>query len=444
MRISALKQSLAATVASMEGIIEGAVETVTAEDGSESSQPRDLTAEEQAQFGALKTKATGLQAQIAREEQVLALKASAASPVIVPGGTPGAGGTVPAAPKEKPVPGVMVARIAQAVAIGGADQRAVAHAAEGLYGSEMGQIVANMEQATNTRGGFLVDVNYSADFIDILRPRVVIRRMGARSIPMPDGNLTTRRKTAGTTASYVGERVPAPKTEATVGQITMAAKRLTALVPITNQLIRRASMNVQMMIRDDLIESVSVREDLQFLRGVGSATAPAGLRNLIAAGNVLTANATVNLVNVTNDLGSLRLAVLNANIPMTQCGYIMSPRSMLFLENLRDGNGNKAFPEVAEGRLGMYPIGVTTSVPDNLGAGTNESEIYFGDFAQFMIGDTEQIAIAASDVAAYDDGGTIRAAFSNDETVVRVIAEHDTQVRYDTGFAVLTAVRWIM
>ena len=442
MRISALKQSLAVTVASMEGIIEGAVETVTAEDGSESSQPRDLTAEEQAQFDALKTKATGLQAQIAREEQVLALKASAASPVIIPGS--GVPGTVPAQPKEKLEPGIMVARIAQAVAIGGSDQRAVAAAAEGLYGSDMGQIVANMEQATNTKGGFLVNTDYSADFIDILRPRVVIRRMGARAIPMPDGNLTTRRKTTGTSASYVGERVPAPKTEATVNQITMSAKRLTALVPITNQLIRRASLNVQMMIRDDLIEGVSVREDQQFLRGVGSSTAPTGLRNLIAAGNVIAANATVNLANVTNDLGKLRLAVLNANIPMTQCGYIMSPRSLLFLENLRDANGNKAFPEVAEGRLGIYPIGVTTSVPDNLGAGTNQSEIYFGDFAQFMIGDTEQVAIAASDVAAYDDGGTIRAAFSNDETVVRVIAEHDTQIRYDTAFAVLTGVTWAM
>lgn len=129
---------------------------------------------------------------------------------------------------------------------------------------------------------------------------------------------------------------------------------------------------------------------------------------------------------------------------MTQCGYIMSPRSLLYMENLRDGNGNKAFPEVAEGRLGIYPIGVTTSVPDNLGVGTDESEIYFGDFAQFMIGDTERVAIAASDVAAYDDGGTIRAAFSNDETVVRLIAEHDTQVRYDTAFAVLTGVTWAM
>lgn len=438
LRIAALKQKLAAVLADMDATIEAATE-------AETGDPRDLSAEEQTSFDTLKTKATALQASIKREEEMLALKASAASPVVVPGGNPASpGATVFAQPKAEIKPGIMVARIAQAVAIGGSDLRAVAGAAEQLYGSDMGNIVANMEQATDTKGGFLVDEAYSSDFIDILRPRVVIRALGARSVPMPDGNLTTRKKTAGTTASYVGERVPAPVTAATVGQITMSAKRLTALVPITNQLIRRASMNVQMMIRDDLVEGVSIKEDQQFLRGTGSATAPTGLRNLIAVGNVVPANGTVNLVNVTNDLGKLRLKVLQANIPMTQCGYIMSPRTLLYLENLRDGNGNKAFPEVAEGRLGMYPIGVTTSVPDNLGVGTNESEIYFGDFAQFMIGDTERVAIAASDVAAYDDGGTIRAAFSNDETVVRLIAEHDTQVRYDTAFAVLTAVTWTM
>lgn len=438
MRIAALKQSLAAVLASMTAISEGAV-LVNAE-GEE--EPRDLTAEEQQQFDELKKKALGLQASIAREEEVLALKASAAMPVNVP--APVGGFTVPAQVKEKLEPGIMVARIAQAVFMGAGDQRATAQAAEQLYGSEMGQIVANMEQATNTKGGFLVDTAYSQDFIDILRPRVVIRNLGARSVPMPEGNLTMRKGTAGSTAGYVGERVAAPTTDMTVAQLTMSAKRLTAIVPVTNQLIRRSSMNVQMMIRDDLVAGVAVKEDQQFLRGTGSATAPTGLRNLIAAGNVIAANATVNLVNVTNDLGKLRLAVLNANVPMSRCGYIMSPRTMMYLENLRDGNGNKAFPEVAEGRLGIYPIGVTTSVPDNLGAGTNQSEIYFGDFDQFLIGDTEQVAIAASDVAAYDDGGTVRAAFSNDETVVRVITEHDTQVRYDTAFAVLTGVVWTM
>lgn len=436
LRIAALKQSLAAVLADMDNIIEAAVDTDAA---TGDTSPRDLTAEEVTTFDGLKAKAEGIQASIKREETLIGLKASAASPVVVPG--PNGNVTVPAQAKQPDKPGIMIARLSQAVALGNGDVRATAAAAEELYGSDMGHIVANMEQSTNTKGGFLVDTAYSADFIDILRPRVVIRAMGARPVPMPDGNLTTRKKTAGSTASYIGERLPAPKTAVTVDQITMAAKRLTAIVPITNQLIHRSSMNVQMMIRDDLVESVSIKEDQQFLRGTGSATAPAGLRSLTNVLNVFAANATVNLVNITNDLMKLRLRVINANAPMTAAGYIMSPRVALFLEALRDGNGNKAFPEMAEGKLGIYPFMTTTSVPDNLGAGT-ESEVYFGDFAQFLIGDTEQIMLAASDVAAYDDAGTIRAAFSNDETVVRVIAEHDTQVRYDLAFAVLTTVTW--
>lgn len=442
LRIAALRQSLAAVLADMDGLIEAAVDT---DEATGENIARDLTAEEQTSFDALKAKADGLQAQIAREEDLMKRKAAAAAPVDVGGANQGGGsggGLIPAQPKEKLPAGVMVARIAQAVAVGQQDHRAVANAAEQLYGSEMGEIVANMEESTDTKGGFLVDEAYSSDFIDILRPNVQVRRMGARPVPMPDGNLTTRKKTAGTTASYVGERVPAPTTAATVGVNTMSAKRLTAMVPITNQLIRRASMNVQQMIRDDLVEGVARTEDQQFLRGTASATAPGGIRDLMAAGNVLTANATVNLANVDNDLGRLELAVIGANIPMISPGYIVSPRTLKFLERLRDANGNKAYPEIADGRLGMYPIGWTTSIPDNLGAGTDESEIYFGDFAQFNIGETERIAIAASDVAAYDDGGTIRAAFSNDETVIRLIAEHDTQLRYDTAFARLDAVTW--
>lgn len=431
MRITALKQRLAAALDEMDGILATA----------QADNDRDLTTEEAQAFDALKAESEKLQASVAREQDLLDRKAVAAKPVTIPQGNAPAG-TIPAQAAQPLEPGMQFARIVTAMAATGMDQRAAAHFAEQTWGTAQGQIVANMEQSTNTKGGFLVDTAYSRDFIDILRPRVVIRSLGAVSVPMPDGNLTMRKKTAGTSAGYIGERVAFPTTDVTVDQITMSAKKLAALVPITNQLIRRASIGVEAMVRDDLVEAVALKEDQQFLRGAGSATAPKGLLNLVAAPNKIDANATVDLASVTTDLGKLRLAVLNANVPMTRCGWIMSPRTKIFLETLRDGNGNIAFPSVASGTLYGYPIGVTTSVPDNLGAGTNESEIYFGDFAQFLIGDTMSVTIAASDVAAYDDGGTIRAAFSNDETVIRIIEEHDTQVRYDTAFAVLQKVTW--
>ena len=433
MRITALKTNLAAVLASMDGILQAATD----------DDNRELTAEEQAQFDELQKDAEGLQAQIKREEGLLALKASAAQPLQIPGASGNPAG-VPATVAEKPEPGLIVGRIACSLAAtGGLDQRAMAAHAAAAFGDQTGTIVANMEQSTAAKGGYLVDTQYSRDFVDLLRPRVVIRALGARSVPMPDGNLTMRKKLSGTTASYVGERVPAPTTDMTVGQFTMSAKRLTALVPITNQLIRRASWGVDMMVRDDLLEGAAVKEDQQFIRGTGSASAPAGLKSLMLAGNQFAMTANPDLVTITTDLRRIRLAVINANVPMTSCGWIMSPRVKLFLETIRDGNGNIAFAEISEkGTLYGYPIGCTTSVPDNLGAGTNESEVYFGDFSQFLIGDTYQVTLAASDSAAYDDQGTIRSAFSNDETVIRLIEEHDTQIRYDVAFAMLKGVTW--
>lgn len=432
MRITALNTSLAAVLLAMDGILQ-----VAADDGG-----RDLTAEEQAAFDAKLAESATLEAQICREKQLLALKSSAATPITVPGAP--SGGTVAAAPAEKVEPGVIVGRIACSLAAtGGLDQRAMAAHAAAVFGDQTGQIVANMEQSTAAKGGYLVDTQYSRDFVDLLRPRVVIRSLGARSIPMPDGNITMRKKLSGTSASYVGERIAAPTTDLTVGQFTMSAKRLTALVPITNQLIRRASWGVDMMVRDDLLEGAAIKEDQQFLRGTGTTTAPAGLKSLMLAGNQIAMTAAPTLITVTNDLRNVRLKVINANVPMISCGWIMSPRSKLYLETLRDGNGNLAFAEISEkGTLYGYPIGMTTSVPDNLGVGTNESEIYFGDFSQFLIGDTYQVTLAASTEAAYDDAGTIRSAFSNDETVIRLIEEHDTQIRYDVAFAMLTGVTW--
>lgn len=435
MRITTLRASLAAVIASMDGML-----ATAAAEGN-----RDLTAEEQSQFDAWSTEAASLQASIKREENLLALRSSAATPIDLGGtGTGTSPGTVPAAVREQMEPGAMMGRIAIAIAAtGGNDQRAMANHAQGIWGDETGQIVANMEQSTNTRGGYLVDTAYSRDFIALLRPRVVIRNLGARSVPMPDGNLTMRKQTAGTQAGYVGERVPAPTTDMQVGQLSMTAKKLMALVPITNQLIRRASFGVDQMVRDDLLSSAAVKEDQQFLRGAVAAGAPTGVRYLMAAGNVLTMTANPDLIKVGADLSRLVLAVQNANVPMVNCGWVMSPTVKEYLANLRDGNGNIVYPSIeAQGTLKGYKVAVTTSVPDNLGVGGNESELYFGDWSQFLIGDTYQVTLAASDTAAYDDNGTIRAAFSNDETVIRLIEEHDTAMRYDRAASVLTGVTW--
>ncbi|MDO6353459.1 phage major capsid protein [Synechococcus sp. YX-04-1] len=201
------------------------------------------------------------------------------------------------------------------------------------------------------------------------------------------------------------------------------------------------------MVRDDAVLDAAQIQDRYFLRGSGTEYAPKGLRFQLlgtsyAATNILTMTGAPDLQKVDNDLGRMELALGNANVPYIGAHWIMSPRTAMYLTNLRDGNGNKVYPEMSEGMLRKKPVHITTEIPDNLGGGT-ESEIMLVHPAHILVGEHMGIEVAMSTEAAYKDSeGTMQAAFSRDETLMRMIMQHDIGARHLPAIAVLTEVTW--
>ena len=294
-----------------------------------------------------------------------------------------------------------------------------------------------------TAGGFLVPVQYSQDVIEFLRAQSVIRRLGARTVPVPTGTTKIPKLTGGATAYYVGENVNATKSEPTTGQLSLSFKKLITLVPVSNDLIRYSSPGADAIVRDDTVNAMRVREDSAFIRDAGTESTPKGLRYWAHADHVLEANATVSVQNTFTDLGQLLQKLLDANIPMISPAWIFAPRTFLYLMTLLNSNGLPVFrEELSTGKLWGYPYGVTTNVPTNVGTASNKSEIYLTDMAQVVIGESLNLMVDASQEAAYHDGTSVVAAYSQDQTVVRAIAEHDLGVRHDKAVAVLTQVSW--
>lgn len=430
-RITALRARQAEVIASMEGVLNAAGEN-------------DLTAEQQEQYDVLRAEEDRLTANIDREVDLERRRAASARPIApLPGATHQ---TVPAQPQQKLEAGVKFSRFTQAVAatrgIGG--MQAICAHAEKTWGSSFALEAAdNMQQSVDVQGGFLVNTDYSSDLIDALRPLVVVRKMGARPVPMPQGNLTTRKKTGTTTAAWGGERDAISTSAPTVGNVTLRAKKLSGLVPITNDLLKFASIHTDQFVRDDLVESMALAEDQQFIRGAGSDVAPTGIRYLANAANLLKSTATLTVQGIRSDLGRMELALTNKNVPMMLPGWILNPTVISFLQDLQTANGNLAFPEMQNGKLRGKPFASTTSVPSNLGDAGNQSELYLCDFAQIMIGDAIQTTLAVSTEASYVDGeGKTRSAFQNDETLVRVIEHVDLGARYDAAISVLTDAAW--
>jgi HK97 family phage major capsid protein len=403
-----------------------------------------MTEAQTTEFEALKAQDDKVASEIAMAEDLEKRKAAAArvaDPLPVPG-APAPVATVPAVPAEK---GLRFARMARAMAASGGIVRLAAEQAEAWGDSGL---FANQNTQTGAAGGFLVPEDVSSEIIELLRPASVIMRGGPRVVPLPNGNLTMNRKTAGANFAYTGEQQDIGATGITLGQVKLSAKKLTGLVPISNDLLRSASVAADRLVRDDIVEGSAIAMDTAFLRSVGGDYAPLGLRyQLVGTAfettNILAVTTGNTLASITGDLGRLELALLNQNISLTGAAWIGAPRTMMRLRNIRDGNGNYAFPEMQQGQLRGKPFLDTNTVPINLGGGA-ESELYLVAFPHVLVGEHSGLEIATSTEAAYKDaGGTMQAAFSRDETVIRAIQHHDIGLRHLPAVAILTGVNWV-
>lgn len=292
-------------------------------------------------------------------------------------------------------------------------------------------------------GGALIIGEVADGIVELLRPASVFRSLNPVNLPMNEGSITIRKLTGGATASYGEENEDATPSQQTTGNLVLTSKKLLTLVPVSNDLMRSPSAGADTMVRDDVVAAMAQRFDLAAIRGTGFSSTPKGLRYWAPAGNLLPANGTVNLANVTDDLRDLVLLLRSANVRMIRPGWIFSPRTELFLMTIRDGNGNYAFrEEMMRGLFWGWPWKSTTQIPENLGGGGNESEIYLADWADVILGEQEGLMIDTSNEASYVESGTTKSAFSRDQTVVRAIQLHDTGMRHDASIAVMTAVLW--
>lgn len=361
-----------------------------------------------------------------------------------------------AEPAEKLAKGTDASRAMLALAACRGSKREAADFVDKHYGRS-GQTVARaLTTSIGTAGGFLVPDAMSTEVIELLRPESVVMSLGPNIIPMPSGNFSMGRVSGGANAAYVGETNNIPASQQTFGKMQLSAKKLAALVPLSNDMIRFPSVAIDTIVRNDMIAAIAQYGDFAFIRGAGTQYSPKGFRYLAADPalnglNVITATPAPSLTAVTTDLGNLELALANANVKMRKPGWIMSQRTRNYLFNLRDGLGNQVFAEeMSNGMLRGKPFRATTQIPNNLAAttdgttpSTDGSEIYIADFAEVYIGEAYGLEIDVFPGGTYVDAtGTLVSGISTDETVMRAIVQHDINMRQQPAVAVLTGVRW--
>lgn len=350
-----------------------------------------------------------------------------------------------------PEKGIRFGQLARAVAAGKGNPRDAGEWAKQAFGEshpvslQLQKTLVN-DPGNTPFGGLLVPEDWASEIIELLRNETVVRRMGPSTVGMPFGNLTLPKQGATATSGYVGENTAIQASDATFAELKMAAKKIAAVTSMSNELLNYNAYGADAIVRDDLVAGQAVAEDAQLLRGTATSTAPTSLLEIAtnASSTVAMPTGGTQLYNdVDSGLGQLELILLNSNVSTGGAYVLMAPRTFTFLQNLRDGNGNKVYPEIGQNMLRGHSVLVSNQIPINLGVGTDESEIYLVQPRHVLIGDTRRMDMMTTQHGNITYNGTdFISTFSNDLTAFRLISEHDMNVRHDTCVAVLTGVTW--
>ena len=424
-----------------------------------------LSDEQQTEYDNKKRGVTDLDNQIKRAKETQELSVSTAQPVAGQDRV-----TLSRKDRYESEPSLVIGGVMKMLGRSGGIIRVAREESAELYG-EQHPVTRALVTSTGSAGGFIVPPDYMNEIIEILRPMAAIRSAGPRVIPMPRGTMTMPSQTSAATASYGVEVAQIASSQQSIGQIVASFKKLTALVPVSNDMMRYADPAVDAFVRDDLVKVLALREDSAFLTGDGTQSTPmgytgfanrfaingggtAGIWNTAAnstaavGGNFITSNLTYTLATAAAELGGLVNKLDTANVLDTKRVWFMHPRSYNYLFNVQNSLGVYVFrEELLTGKLLSYPVKKTTQIPINLydGTGANHdcSFIIMAEMDESMILDSMSLELAVSREGTYvDSGSNTISAFQNDQTLIRAIAEHDFQIRHDAAVAVSQFVRW--
>lgn len=247
--------------------------------------------------------------------------------------------------------------------------------AEGIFIPEdlfaAGGAQRDFTAGTSTEAGNLIQTDVMGSmFTDVLRPALVLARMGATILPGLRGNVAIPRKTVAGTLAMLAEIAAATETQPTTGQVSLSPKRIGAYVEPSKQSIIQSEIGIEAMLRDDLVSGNAVLIENQGLNGSGSGANCRGIRNVSGIGSVV--GGTNGLALSWGHVTGLEAACANANAGMTdRAGYITNTKVVNAAKNTLKAAGLTFIWDNGERPLNGYRAGITNNMPSNLTKGSS-------------------------------------------------------------------------
>lgn len=261
------------------------------------------------------------------------------------------------------------------------------------------------------KAGYNIPEELEAEVQRLVQDQYGIARREMRYLPMSGAGNSRKITTGGAISVYwTDEEGDITSTQATFGRATQTLKKLSAIVPLTEEVISDSAINLTAYVADLFAEAVAKAEDDQFFDGDGTAWTGL-LRDSNITAVALGTDETVGSDLTLEDLQ----AVLDATAtPALRNGkWYMNKSVFGVIKMLKDGSSNYIFPDLARGTskdLLGYPVVLSDSCPASSVTTASRGMILFGDLSKG---------------AVYGDKGGMQVKTSSEATIRNVADNAD-------------------
>lgn len=235
----------------------------------------------------------------------------------------------------------------------------------------------------------------ASSFIDLLRAKMMIRRLGATVLGGLEGNLSIPRQTAAAQAAWIAEGAPITRTDQAYDSVTLTPKGVSAGTTITLQALLQTSPDVEALTRTDIAKVIALAIDAACINGTGAGAQPLGILNTAGIGSFAMGANGAALADV-DPLVELETLVADSDADVETMSYLTNARVVGQMKKLKTTTGEYLFsskdrdlPTAILGANG-YDLFRSNQVPKTLSKGTSVnvlSAMLFGDWSSLLIGE---------------------------------------------------------
>jgi len=273
---------------------------------------------------------------------------------------------------------------------------------------------------TTTAGAAIIDTTTGgASFIEILRNKLVIAKLGGQVLSGLSGNVAIPKQTGSATAYWIDEGAATTASDLALGLIELKPKTVSAKSGYTRQMLLQGNPDIERLVMNDLATNIALAIDKAAISGTGANGQPLGVLNTTGIGAV-DCSAEAGGLNWGNVV-KFETLTAESNADVSNMHYVAGAGVAGKLKTTQKESGTGRYL-LENNEVNGYGFARTNQV----GADT----MLFGDFSQLITGLWGGLDIMIDPYTNADSGGI----------VIRAFQSVDVGVRYAQSFSATTNI----